>query len=290
VGVKIDNDTCNMASILLLSLIPFAVVLLLLVFNNRIIVLIALIVSVLSFCYYIRYQIKHPRIQAKSVTFLKEEEFQKKFLLKLKGPKNESIYTNKGHPDTEVIKSIFKSRDADNDGYLKRSELENFIRDTFDNEEEHIFRQYALDEILRHFDKDSTQSLTMTEFEEGCTSWLNKWSVANKGLERSREDPQTQKLQTLPMAGDKRKAKQDKAKLSQLVLKQDNEALLPLGLPVEGRGECALPSGAIIKDVLHVPKFKCNLLSVSRLSKELQCAVTFFPEFCIMQDLYSHDH
>ncbi|GJV82176.1 EF-hand domain pair containing protein [Tanacetum coccineum] len=124
VGVKIDNDTCNMASILLLSLIPFAVVLLLLVFNNRIIVLIALIVSVLSFCYYIRYQLC----------------------------------------------------------YLKRSELENFIRDTFDNEEEHIFRQYALDEILRHFDKDSTQSLTMTEFEEGCTSWLNKWSVANKGL------------------------------------------------------------------------------------------------------------
>ncbi|GKD73081.1 putative RNA-directed DNA polymerase [Tanacetum coccineum] len=58
-------------------------------------------------------------------------------------------------------------------------------------------------------------------------------------------------------------------------------------VPVEGRGECALPSGAIIKDVLHVPKFKCNLLSVSRLSKELQCAVTFFPEFCIMQDLYS---
>ncbi|GJW43139.1 sodium/calcium exchanger NCL1-like protein [Tanacetum coccineum] len=182
VGVKIDNDTCNMASILLLSLVPFAVVLLLLVFNNRIIVLIALIVSVLSFCYYIRYQIKHPRIQAKSVTFLKEEEFQKKFLLKLKGPKNESVYTNKGHPDTEVIKSIFKSRDADNDGYLKRSELENFIRDTFDNEEEHIFRQYALDEILRHFDKDSTQSLTMMEFEEGCTSWLNKWSVTNKGL------------------------------------------------------------------------------------------------------------
>ncbi|GKF44972.1 putative RNA-directed DNA polymerase [Tanacetum coccineum] len=58
-------------------------------------------------------------------------------------------------------------------------------------------------------------------------------------------------------------------------------------VPVEGRGECALPSGAIIKDVLRVPKFKCNLLSVSRLSKELQCAVTFFLEFCIMQDLYS---
>ncbi|PWA59259.1 hypothetical protein CTI12_AA387210 [Artemisia annua] len=124
-GVKIDNDTRKMASIMLLSLIPFAVVLLLLVFSVRIIVLFALIVSVLSFCSYIGYQ---------------EEEFQQKFLLKLKGPKNESLYTNEGHPDTEVIKSIFKSRDGNEDGNLERSELENFIRETFDNEDEDISR------------------------------------------------------------------------------------------------------------------------------------------------------
>lgn len=78
--------------------------------------------------------------------------------------------------------SIFNSRDADQDGKLKLSELENFIKETFDNEDEHICRQYALEEILRHFDEDSNQSLNMMEFEKGCTSWLNKWSVANKGL------------------------------------------------------------------------------------------------------------
>lgn len=39
--------------------------------------------------------------------------------------------------------------------------------------------------------------------------------------------------------------------------------------------------------VLHVPKFNCNLLSVSKVSKDLQCAVTFFPNFFVMQGLTS---
>ncbi|KAK9063535.1 hypothetical protein SSX86_017405 [Deinandra increscens subsp. villosa] len=58
-------------------------------------------------------------------------------------------------------------------------------------------------------------------------------------------------------------------------------------IAVEGRGEYVLPNGMLIKEVLHVPNFKCNLLSVSRLAKDLQCAVTFFPDFCVMQDLRS---
>ncbi|KAJ0534950.1 putative RNA-directed DNA polymerase [Helianthus annuus] len=58
-------------------------------------------------------------------------------------------------------------------------------------------------------------------------------------------------------------------------------------IPVEGRGTCTLPNGIRISDVLHVPRFRCNLLSVNRLSKDLQCTVTFFPTFCVMQSLSS---
>ncbi|XP_019252665.1 PREDICTED: uncharacterized protein LOC109231458 [Nicotiana attenuata] len=42
-----------------------------------------------------------------------------------------------------------------------------------------------------------------------------------------------------------------------------------------------------INNVLYIPEFKYNLLSVSKLTKELQCLVAFFPDFCIFQDLYS---
>ncbi|XP_076910204.1 uncharacterized protein LOC143567765 [Bidens hawaiensis] len=58
-------------------------------------------------------------------------------------------------------------------------------------------------------------------------------------------------------------------------------------IPVEGRGSCTLSNGIQIKNVLHVPTFTCNLLSVSRLANNLQCAVTFFPEFCVMHALNS---
>ncbi|KAJ0951185.1 putative RNA-directed DNA polymerase [Helianthus annuus] len=60
-------------------------------------------------------------------------------------------------------------------------------------------------------------------------------------------------------------------------------------IPVEGKGDYTLPGGTRIRGILHVPKFTCNLLSVSRLTKDLQCSVTFFPDFCVMQGLRSRN-
>ncbi|XP_075098909.1 uncharacterized protein LOC142175808 [Nicotiana tabacum] len=42
-----------------------------------------------------------------------------------------------------------------------------------------------------------------------------------------------------------------------------------------------------LRDVLHVLDFKFNLMSVSKLTRELSCCPAFFPDFCIFQDLYS---
>ncbi|XP_015165801.1 uncharacterized protein [Solanum tuberosum] len=52
-------------------------------------------------------------------------------------------------------------------------------------------------------------------------------------------------------------------------------------------GSCALSARSIITNALHVPAFKYNLLSVSQITKELGCSVTFFPNFCVFQELYS---
>ena len=40
-----------------------------------------------------------------------------------------------------------------------------------------------------------------------------------------------------------------------------------------------------VPDVLHVPSFHVNLLSVSKLTKSLNCSLTFYPDFCVLQDL-----
>jgi hypothetical protein len=50
---------------------------------------------------------------------------------------------------------------------------------------------------------------------------------------------------------------------------------------VKGKGDCLLSGGTKIKGVLHIPDFTCNLLSVSRLSRDLQAAITFFLIFVL---------
>ena len=52
-------------------------------------------------------------------------------------------------------------------------------------------------------------------------------------------------------------------------------------------GESLVLKDKLVKDVLFVPEFKYNLLSVSQLTKQLKCAVVFFPDFCIFQDLFN---
>lgn len=41
-------------------------------------------------------------------------------------------------------------------------------------------------------------------------------------------------------------------------------------------GRCNLDSAGIVTNVLCIPKIKINLLSVSKLTRDLKCVVTFF--------------
>ena len=52
---------------------------------------------------------------------------------------------------------------------------------------------------------------------------------------------------------------------------------------VKGKGSVCV-ADLLIESVLHVPNLSCNLLSVSKLTRDLDCIVTFFPSYCIFQD------
>nr|XP_004245314.1 uncharacterized protein LOC101251909 [Solanum lycopersicum] len=64
---------------------------------------------------------------------------------------------------------------------------------------------------------------------------------------------------------------------------------LPTGdqVSISHIGEPMILKDKVVKDVLFVPEFKYNLLSVSQLTKQLRCTVVFFPDFCIFQDLFN---
>lgn len=44
-------------------------------------------------------------------------------------------------------------------------------------------------------------------------------------------------------------------------------------------------NNAVLRDVLCVPSFDVNLMSVGRTIDNLHCSVTFFPTWCVLQDL-----
>lgn len=62
---------------------------------------------------------------------------------------------------------------------------------------------------------------------------------------------------------------------------------LPTGssAPITSIGDMSFNSNITLKNVLCVPSFRLNLMSVSKLTKSLNCCVILFPDFCVLQDL-----
>jgi len=50
------------------------------------------------------------------------------------------------------------------------------------------------------------------------------------------------------------------------------------------QGQTTLEGKTSVRDVLYVPELNCNMLSVAKLGKDLNCAMTFFDKSCVLQD------
>jgi len=56
---------------------------------------------------------------------------------------------------------------------------------------------------------------------------------------------------------------------------------------VIGIGKVVISNTLTLQSVLLVPKLTCNLLSVSKLTKDSKCIAKFSPTTCLFQDLDS---
>lgn len=50
-----------------------------------------------------------------------------------------------------------------------------------------------------------------------------------------------------------------------------------------GVGDVKISLSFILRNVFHVPKFT-NLVSINKVSHDMDCKVTFFPTYCVFQD------
>ena len=60
--------------------------------------------------------------------------------------------------------------------------------------------------------------------------------------------------------------------------------IMPSGerAPITSTGTLHLNSVISLKNVLGVPFFKVDLMSISRITRGLNCSVTFFPYWCVL--------
>lgn len=65
--------------------------------------------------------------------------------------------------------------------------------------------------------------------------------------------------------------------------------MLPDGRIVwaNSEGQVRLGPNFILREVLFVPGFLYNLISIGKLTDDIPCILTVFPNFCIVQDLTS---
>ena len=55
--------------------------------------------------------------------------------------------------------------------------------------------------------------------------------------------------------------------------------------PISSKGIVNVSNSLALSSVLHIPRFSTNLLSISRVTWDLNCSVTFFPSHCVFQCL-----
>ena len=56
---------------------------------------------------------------------------------------------------------------------------------------------------------------------------------------------------------------------------------------IAGIGSIRISSFLTLHNVLHVPNLSCNLLSISKITLDLQYCVNFYPSHCEFQELVS---
>ncbi|MFS7984372.1 putative EF-hand domain pair protein CML [Helianthus anomalus] len=184
-GVTTDPETSSAARIMLLSLIPFLFLLIPKLFGmtyttHGYIYIITLPVSVTFLLVYFIYQVFEPSIQKRRLSYVKHEHLVLDLLKHIQEHTAEKILTEDGLANLTAIKSLFTKIDQDGDAYISFPELRGVLQDikfrqlTWD-------KQQTIEQVLKEFDDDGDTKVTIDEFTDRFTKWLDETkSAVNK--------------------------------------------------------------------------------------------------------------
>ncbi|KAL2466793.1 sodium/calcium exchanger family protein/calcium-binding EF hand family protein [Abeliophyllum distichum] len=177
-GVVTDMWTCYTAGIMLLSVIPLAMIQIPKIFQlsyvgERICILITLVVSIIFLISYFFYQIFQPWIQKRRLLYIKHEHLVIDILKHVQNQTMGRVLTDNGSPNLLAIRRLFEETDHDGDKFISLSELKEFLQEIrfreLDSDKDKV-----TEDIMKEFDVDDDKKITMDEFVNGMTKWVDE--------------------------------------------------------------------------------------------------------------------
>ncbi|CAN4117691.1 unnamed protein product [Withania somnifera] len=174
-GLVTDLETCYTARIMVLSVIPFIIILVPTVLHlsaspERIFIILCLVVSIVLLLSYFFYQIFEPWIQKRRLEYIKHEHFVVDILKHLQEHTIEKLLQEDGSPNIPAIRKIFEEADQDSDKFISVHEL----KQLFMKIRSRKYGDDKTDEVMEEFDLDDDGMIDMDEFVKGFTRWIDE--------------------------------------------------------------------------------------------------------------------
>ncbi|KAJ9551728.1 hypothetical protein OSB04_015773 [Centaurea solstitialis] len=191
-GVTTDEETSETAKFMLVSLIPFIIILIPKIFDlsnasggYNIDILITLIFSAIIFLVH-AYKMSDEHVQVRRLRYVEVEHELLVFdmLQKMQEHIAKPLITEGGAPDEAAIRSLFKKMDRNGDDHLCYLELKALLEDiklsklTWDWEK-------VMDKLINEFDDNDDKRITWDEFHGRVTKWIIAIRGVHHKLNRS---------------------------------------------------------------------------------------------------------
>ncbi|KZV51104.1 hypothetical protein F511_01896 [Dorcoceras hygrometricum] len=193
-GIVTDVETSFTSRIMLISLLPFLILQLQNVFNTssgrRVIILIALIVTVVLLFGYVNYQIFQPWVQNRRFEYLMSKYAKDKLM---------QLLTSNGKPDTKKILQLFNRVDKNNSLSVSAAELRVLLLGAKIDDNDDMATDRNIENVLASFDVSGDGLINQAEFVRGMTQFVsnisnqNADSIRKGGGSKSQNTSQTQK-------------------------------------------------------------------------------------------------
>ncbi|XP_073312721.1 sodium/calcium exchanger NCL2-like [Primulina huaijiensis] len=195
-GLVTDAETSYTSRIMLISLVPFLILQMQNIFTTssgrRVIILIALIITVILLFAYINYQIFQPWVQNRRFEYLMSKYAEDKLM---------QLLTSNGRPDTQKILQLFNRVDKNKSASISAAELRVLLLGAKIDDSDDLTTDRNIENILASFDVSGDGLINRDEFVKGMAQLVSKISnqdadsIKKGGGKNSQNTSQTQQGQ-----------------------------------------------------------------------------------------------